>query len=56
MTNTLKAESEGFMIALQDQVVATRSQTALIRGNQNPTVCRKCSLFTETVPQIESGC
>ena len=34
LSNMLKAESEGFMIVLQDQVTATRSHTALFGGSQ----------------------
>lgn len=56
LSSTLAPESEGFLIALQDQAVLTRSHSALFSQSSPTTTCRKCSQFVETVPHIVSGC
>lgn len=51
-------ETEGFIISIQDQVVATRNYQKYII--KNPQVaddkCRKCHLYQETIDHITGGC
>ena len=52
------AETEGFMLAIQDQVISTRNYLKFII--KDPTVtndkCRKCHMSSETIQHIISGC
>lgn len=52
----LKAETEGLIIAAQDQSLATRSyHHRIIKDGTSPT-CRVCGKFEETINHIISGC
>ena len=52
----LKAETEGLIIAAQDQSLATRSyHHRIIKDGADPT-CRICGQFEETINHIISGC
>ena len=52
----LRVETEGLIIAAQDQSLATRSYHArIIKENTNP-MCRMCTKYEETVDHILSGC
>nr|CAI5833294.1 unnamed protein product [Callosobruchus analis] len=54
----LFAETEGFMLAIQDQVISTRNYKKCII--KDPSVvddnCRKCHQQKETIDHITSGC
>ncbi|KAK9670997.1 hypothetical protein QE152_g41046 [Popillia japonica] len=50
-------ETEGFMIAMQDQVVATLNHKKyIIKENIESSKCRVCLKQNETVEHILSGC
>lgn len=50
-------ETEGRMVAIQDQVIPTRSYIKNITGRNIPTdKCRKCLQATESVQHITSSC
>lgn len=54
----LQPETEGFIIAIQDQVIATRNYRKYIikdRAQQTDT-CRRCHLQSETIEHITNGC
>ena len=52
----LKPETEGLIIAEQDQSLATRSFNArIIKGGSDP-MCKICSRYQETGDHIVSGC
>jgi len=52
----LKAETEGMVIAAQDQCLATRSfHHRIIKDGTDPK-CRICNQFEETIDHIVSGC
>ena len=52
----LKAETEGFIVAAQDQALYTRSYQAKIILNGTNPLCRICRKYEETVDHIISGC
>ncbi|XP_078348127.1 uncharacterized protein LOC144633190 isoform X1 [Oculina patagonica] len=52
----LKAETEGFIIAAQDQSLATRSYHARIIKDGTSPLCRMCNKYDETIDHIVSGC
>ena len=52
----LKAELEGFIIAAQDQSLATRSYHASIIKDGTSPLCRMCNKYDETIDHIVSGC
>lgn len=52
----LKAETEGFIIAAQDQSLFTRNYQANILKNGADPTCRFCDQFTETIDHLVSGC
>ena len=52
----LKAETEGFILAAQDQSLFTRNYQANILRNVASDKCRFCDNYTETVDQLVSGC
>ncbi|KAF2891115.1 hypothetical protein ILUMI_15058, partial [Ignelater luminosus] len=58
--NTFKAintfAAEGFVMAIQDQVVATRNYRQHILTEQIDDKCRKCHQSGETIQHIISGC
>ncbi|KAL0859464.1 hypothetical protein ABMA27_010634 [Loxostege sticticalis] len=51
-------ETEGFMIAIQDQIIETRNyQKHIIRIPNLPTdLCRKCNSNSETIQHITGAC
>lgn len=54
----LYGETEGFMIAIQDQVVRTKNYAKYILGDKSITddKCRRCFQVPETIQHIISGC
>lgn len=55
-TSGLKSETEGLIIAAQDQAINTKYHQAKIIKNGNDPYCRICGRFQETVDHIISGC
>lgn len=51
-------ETEGFILAIQDQVIATRNYKKFIikDGTVNDDRCRKCHQHPETIDHITAGC
>ncbi|KAJ0176683.1 hypothetical protein K1T71_007862 [Dendrolimus kikuchii] len=51
-------ETEGFMIAIQDQVIATRNYKKYILKdkNQQTDLCRRCNSASETIQHITGAC
>ncbi|KAL0820165.1 hypothetical protein ABMA28_006098 [Loxostege sticticalis] len=51
-------ETEGFMLAIQDQVIETRNyQKYIIKARNLPTdLCRKCNSASETIQHITGAC
>lgn len=50
-------ETEGFMIAIQDQVVGTRNyRKYILKDNAVEDICRQCHKSEETIQHITSGC
>ena len=52
----LKSETEGFIIAAQDQSLATRLYHASIIKDGSSPLCRMCNKYDETIDHIVSGC
>ena len=52
----LKSETEGFIIAAQDQSLPTRNFQANILVNGADPKCRVCDKNTETIDHLVSGC
>ena len=52
----LKAETEGFIMAAQDQSLFTRNFQANILHNGADPKCRLCDKSTETIDHLVSGC
>ena len=52
----LKAETEGMVIAAQDQSLATRSYHHKIIKDGTDPKCRMCNQYEETIDHIVSGC
>ena len=52
----LKSETEGFIIAAQDQSLATRLYYASIIKDGSSPLCRMCNKYDETINHIVSGC
>ena len=52
----LKAETEGFIMAAQDQSLYTRNYQAKIIKNGTSPKCRFCDKFDETIDHLISGC
>jgi hypothetical protein len=51
------AETEGFMIAIQDQVVPTRNyRKFILKQDVDSDKCRLCGQKTENIEHITSGC
>ena len=50
-------ETEGFMIAIQDQVVCTRNyRKYILKDSTVEDVCRQCQKSGETIQHITAGC
>ena len=56
MSSNLKRETEGLLVAAQDQVINTRNYQKVIRGQQLESKCRMCSQYEETVDHVVFGC
>jgi hypothetical protein len=52
----LQAETEGFICAIQDQVVATKYYQKHILRNTNDDICRLCNGQVETIHHVIIGC
>ncbi|KAF7218105.1 putative LOC107393841-like protein [Nothobranchius furzeri] len=52
----LKAETEGLLIAAQDQSLSTRLYHHKIMKDGTDPMCRMCSQYEETIDHIVSGC
>ena len=52
----LKVETEGFIVAAQDQSLFTRNLQANILHNGADPRCRSCNTSTETTDHLISGC
>ena len=52
----LKSETEGLIVAAQDQALKTKYMQAKIIKNGTDPNCRICGRFQETVDHITSGC
>ena len=52
----LKSETEGFIIAVQDQSLPTRNFQANISENSTDPKCRICDKHTETIGHLVSCC
>jgi hypothetical protein len=52
----LKSETEGFIVAAQDQSLSTRSYHSYIIKDGTDPKCRLCNEYNETVDHIISGC
>ena len=51
-------ETEGFAIAIQDQIINTRNYRKYILKDSTLTtdLCRRCNIHTESIDHITSGC
>ena len=56
LSSNLKGETEGLLVAAQDQAINTRNYQKVICGQQVESKCRMCSQHEETVDHIVSGC
>ena len=56
LSSNLKGETEGLLVAAQDQAINTRNYQKVICGQQVESKCRMCSQHEETVDRIVSGC
>ncbi|CAH3171077.1 unnamed protein product [Porites lobata] len=56
LSSNLKGETEGLLVAAQDQAINTRNYQKVIYGQQVESKCRLCSQHEETVDHIVSGC
>ena len=55
-SSSLKGETEGFIIAAQDQSLATNNyRNKIFKDGTNPK-CRLCYDYDETIEHITSGC
>ena len=52
----LKSETEGFIIAAQDQSLPTKTSQANILENGADAKCRACKKYTKTIHHLVSGC
>ncbi len=55
--NGLFVETEGFMLAIQDQVIATKNYMRYImKLDVDDDLCRRCRMSSETIQHITGGC
>ena len=54
LSSNLKGETEGLLVAVQDQVINTRNYQKVICGQQVESKCR--TQHEETLDHIKSGC
>lgn len=52
----LFGETEGFITAIQDQVIATKNYKKAIEGLEMNDLCRACNRVYETISHIITGC
>ena len=52
----LKAETEGFIMPVQDQSLFTRNYQSKIVKNGTDPICRFCDQYDETIDHLVSGC
>ena len=52
----LRSETEGFLLAAQDQSLPTRNYQANILKNGADSKCRFCDQYSETIDHLVSGC
>ena len=52
----LKAETEGFIVAAQDQCLLTRNYQAKVIKNGADPRCRICTQYDENIDDLISGC
>ena len=52
----LKSETEGFIIAAQDQAIKTNYYRSNILNDGTDPMCRICGQFQETIDHIVAGC
>ncbi|XP_030767020.1 uncharacterized protein LOC115890810 [Sitophilus oryzae] len=52
----LTGEIEGFICAIEDQVIATRSHRKFVLKENITDRCRMCNQFSESIQHISSGC
>jgi len=55
-TSGLKAETEGFVIAAQDQCIKTNYYRNKILNNESNPMCRICNQYPETIDHVVAGC
>ncbi|KAK2549069.1 hypothetical protein P5673_030569 [Acropora cervicornis] len=55
LSSNLKGETEGLLVAAQDQALNTRNYQKVICGQKVESKCRMCSQYEETVDHIVSG-
>lgn len=57
ISGTLYPETEGFLFAIQDQVISTRNyRKYIIRDTDEPDKCRLCGKPGETIQHLTTGC
>ncbi|CAH3124919.1 unnamed protein product [Porites lobata] len=56
LSSNLKGETEGLLVAAQDQALNTRYYQKVICGQQVESKCRMCSQHEETMDHVVSGC
>jgi hypothetical protein len=53
----LFAETEGFLTAIQDQVILTRNyKKCILKQSDNDKLCRRCGKESETIQHITAAC
>jgi hypothetical protein len=52
----LFSETEGFMVAIQDRVIATKNYRRYILHEEIDDRCRKCNVVGETIEHVIAGC
>ena len=55
-SSTLRAETEGFVLAAQDQSLKTKNYVAKIMKASNDPNCRYCGAHQETIDHLLAGC
>ena len=55
-SSSLKSETEGFLMAAQDQSLKTKNYLANVMKITTDASCRYCNKFTETVDHLVAGC
>ena len=56
LSSNLKGETDGLLVAAQDQALNARNDQKVICGQKLKRKCRMCSQHEETVDHIVSGC